>query len=211
MLNEFAFFHRTAKGLSEIQHKTHGLTQSERLVLILIDGVTPCKGLHEKLKGLPEGRFESALHSLLNRGLVKESDVPEADQHAGALDSGVVDRFLRQDPLDPITIAAQTTQIEPSSDEHPVHQSIAEEIVFRPGRVLKVDIYLPLEPLVQPVSISSGPDPELPLPILVPIKGAGRPRSGKMPAGGSKQFLAYWGFLAGMILFMVFIVLQSVS
>lgn len=41
---------RTASGMAEIRNKTHELTQSERLVRIIVDGVAPCDGLREKLK-----------------------------------------------------------------------------------------------------------------------------------------------------------------
>ena len=99
-----AIFQRTETGRSEIKNKMHGLTQSERLALIVIDGVTSYGELRQKLKGLSEDRFERALTKLLQKALVFEVLLPEAHSVAEEFDPSTIDNFLHQDPLDPVTI-----------------------------------------------------------------------------------------------------------
>ena len=82
----------------------HGLTQSERLALIVIDGVTSYGDLRQKLKGLSEERFERALTKLLHKTLIFEVLLPETDSVAEEFDASTIDNFLHQDPLDPVTI-----------------------------------------------------------------------------------------------------------
>ncbi|GIZ54095.1 hypothetical protein [Noviherbaspirillum aridicola] len=101
-----AIFQRTDSGRQEIQNKTHGLTQSERLVLIMVDGVTPCKALRTRLPVLRQDRFDRALAKLEKDSLIAEVLLPLPDQQKEELDKSVIDRFLRQDPLDPLTVLA---------------------------------------------------------------------------------------------------------
>jgi len=67
-----AIFQRTDLGRLEIREKTHGLTQSERLVLIIADGVSSYSILRVKLKSLVKERFDRALKSLCSKGLLYE-------------------------------------------------------------------------------------------------------------------------------------------
>lgn len=97
-------FQRSETGRDEIKQKTHGLTQSERLVLIMIDGVTPRAAIRAKLPSLTDERFERALRRLQEKELVLEVFMPIAGQDAETLEQSVVERFLHQDPLDPVTI-----------------------------------------------------------------------------------------------------------
>lgn len=99
-----AVFQRTESGRNEIKNKMHGLTQSERLALIVIDGVTSYGDLRAKLKGLSEERFERALSKLLHKSLIFEVLLSLDDSVAEELDSKTIDLFLQQDPLDPVTI-----------------------------------------------------------------------------------------------------------
>lgn len=101
-----AIFQRTDSGRQEIQNKTHGLTQSERLVLIMVDGVTPCKALRTRLPVLNQDRFDRALASLEKNSLIAEVLLPLGDRPTEELDKSVIDRFLQQDPLDPLTVLA---------------------------------------------------------------------------------------------------------
>ena len=99
-----AIFQRTESGRSEIKNKMHGLTQSERLALIVVDGVSTYGDLRKKLNGLSEERMERALTKLLQKNLVFEVLLSTDDAVDEEIDSKTVDRFLHQDPLDPVTI-----------------------------------------------------------------------------------------------------------
>ena len=99
-----AVFQRTESGRTEIKTKMHGLTQSERLALIVVDGVSPYTELRNKLKGLASDRFERALNNLVKKNLIFEVLLPQGDIEEETFDSETVDRFLQQDPLDPVTI-----------------------------------------------------------------------------------------------------------
>ena len=99
-----AIFQRTESGRSEIKNKMHGLTQSERLALIVIDGLSTYGDLKLKLKGLTEERFERAVLKLLHKSLIFEILLAEENAIADEFDAKTVDQFLQQDPLDPVTI-----------------------------------------------------------------------------------------------------------
>ena len=104
MFQPETLFQRSHSGRSEIYKKACGLTQSERLVLIMVDGVTPYLGLRSKMAGLTEDRIQRALHTLLEKELVHEVLLPVPDQLPEEIDKQVVDRYLLQDPLDPVTV-----------------------------------------------------------------------------------------------------------
>ena len=95
---------RTQAGRDEIYSKQAGLTQSERQVLIMIDGVTPYQGVRDKLSALTDERFERAVRALLKKELISEVFLPVAGQEAEQIETTVVARFLQQEPTDPITI-----------------------------------------------------------------------------------------------------------
>ena len=106
MFNPEAIFQRAHAGREEIHQKKRGLTQSERLVLIMIDGVSSCGAVKNKLPSLTQERFERALATLAKKELTVEVLMPLPGQQAEEVDEAVVDRFLRQDPTDPLTIIA---------------------------------------------------------------------------------------------------------
>lgn len=104
MFDPSAIFQRSHTGREEIHQKSHGLTQSERLVLIMIDGVSTYQQLRSKLPVLTDERFERALKKLHKKELALEVLMPLDDQAPEELERTVIDRFLQQDPLDPLTI-----------------------------------------------------------------------------------------------------------
>lgn len=112
MFSSSTIFQRTQAGRDEIKQKSHGLTQSERLVLIMIDGVTPFGDVRAKLPALTDERFARALERLSHKELVLEVFMPVEGQVAEELDRSVVDRFLQQDPLDPVTIIMRNPEEE---------------------------------------------------------------------------------------------------
>jgi hypothetical protein len=95
---------RTEAGRIEIHEKKSGLTQSERLVLIMIDGVANCDQVQQKLSSLTAERFSRAIKTLLKKELISEVFLQVEDQAAEEIDQSVVERYLHQDPLDPVTI-----------------------------------------------------------------------------------------------------------
>lgn len=97
-------YQRTPAGREEIHHKQAGLTQSERQVLIMIDGLTPYQGVRGKLSALVDERFERAVRALLKKELISEVFLPVAGQEAEQIEASVIDRFLQQESTDPVTI-----------------------------------------------------------------------------------------------------------
>jgi len=104
MFDPAIIFQRTQAGKDEIQQKSHGLTQSERLVLIMIDGATAYQGIRSKLPVLTDARFDRALTKLLQKDLVCEVFLPLDGVGPEEIERSVIDRFLQQDPMDPLTI-----------------------------------------------------------------------------------------------------------
>src|SRR3954447_10347598 len=100
MFDPTIIFQRTHTGRSEIYEKKCGLTQSERLVLIMIDGITSYSGVRGKLPVLAEERFRRAVNTLLTKELVSEVFMPVEGQSAEEVERTVIDRFLQQDPTD---------------------------------------------------------------------------------------------------------------
>ncbi len=95
---------RTESGRTEIYEKKKSLTQSERLVLIMIDGVSPCSDIRAKLPVLTEERLARALATLQGKDLIAEVLLPVDGELPEQLERSAVERFLQQDALDPVTI-----------------------------------------------------------------------------------------------------------
>lgn len=104
MTNPATIFQRTHAGREEIHKKSHGLTQSERLVLIMVDGVSSYMEIRAKLPVLTDERFERALQKLQLKELALEVFMPLEGQAPDELERAVIDRFLQQDPMDPLTV-----------------------------------------------------------------------------------------------------------
>lgn len=104
MTDPATIFQRTHSGREEIHQKSHGLTQSERLVLIMVDGVSSFKEIRAKLPVLTDDRFSRALQKLQAKELVLEVFMPLDGQAPDELERTVIDRFLQQDPMDPVTV-----------------------------------------------------------------------------------------------------------
>lgn len=109
-LNPALIYRRTDRGLREVYEKSHQFTQSERLVLILLDGRLSVGGLHARLPSLDGDRIERTLAKLEEAGLVEPLDVSEAELQSPSraeevmlLEPEVVAEFLEQAALDPLT------------------------------------------------------------------------------------------------------------
>jgi hypothetical protein len=97
---------RTEAGITEINSKTNRLTQSERLVLIMIDGRTDIAMLIEKLPSLSMPRVFRAIDKLQELELLSAQLIaPIGTGNANdAIPSEAVERFLQQTDLDPATV-----------------------------------------------------------------------------------------------------------
>ncbi|GAB3542595.1 hypothetical protein GCM10027343_14800 [Noviherbaspirillum agri] len=104
MFDPSVIFQRTHEGRAEIKQKSHGLTQSERLVLIMVDGVSTYQQVRDKLPSLTDDRFNRGLRKLHQKELILEVFMPTEEAEAEHLEQEVIDRFLHQDALDPVTI-----------------------------------------------------------------------------------------------------------
>jgi hypothetical protein len=105
-------YRRTDQGLREVYEKSHQFTQSERLVLILLDGRLTVAGLRERLPSLDNERIERTIVKLEEAGLVEPSDTsndppsPSRAEEVMRLEPDVVAEFLEQIELDPVTGSA---------------------------------------------------------------------------------------------------------
>ena len=169
-----AIFQRTEAGRNTIKTKAVKLTQSERLLLIIIDGATSYGVLRKEVWALSEERFDRALQTLLREALVYEVLLPVQGQKAEELDATVVDRFLQQDPLDPVTIISFDPEDEFGSDDSPitsalkaiVPEPISESIKAAPA----IEVAAPVEQVIAPVEpppLNDAVDPVIaPIPEL---------------------------------------------
>lgn len=165
-------FQRTKKGQIEIRRKSHVLTQSERLILVLADGESTYEVLRRKLGGIVERRFRLAIADLKAKGFIEErtTSAPGLNE---VLDFATLENFVRQDPLDPVTITAlklqpQMLNMPPptppssSSSSSDLGDLESSATLFVPVEAeidtsRGVDIYLPLE--LQPVQNLSAARP----------------------------------------------------
>ncbi|QDZ29830.1 hypothetical protein [Noviherbaspirillum sp. UKPF54] len=104
MFEPTVIFQRTQAGRDEIYEKQRRLTQSERLVLIMVDGTTSYQGVRNKLPVLTEERFQRALTTLHKKELILEVFLPIEGQQPEEMEQTVIDRFIQQESTDPLTI-----------------------------------------------------------------------------------------------------------
>ena len=149
-MQDTAIFQRTESGRTEIKTKMHGLTQSERLALIVIDGATPYAEMRQKLKGLTGDRFDRALTNLLKKELIIEVLLQVGDAEGDEFDSATIDKFLHQDPMDPVTIIMFDPEEELDLD-------MAEEGAVAPAPVDVKEVAHNLPPLSTPLKKSVPP------------------------------------------------------
>lgn len=102
---------RTDAGISEIYNKSNRLTQSERVVLLMIDGRADVAALIEKMPSLSMPRVFMAIRRLGELGLISERIMsPTADVPAVEIDDEIRQQFLQQTADDPITIIRAPTE-----------------------------------------------------------------------------------------------------
>jgi len=163
--NSSARLRRTQRGQQEIRHKSHVLTQSERLILVLADGYTTLDILRQKLQGVADRHFKLGIADLLAKGFVEKVVTP--NRQPEVLDAALVEPYVRQDPLDPIGIAELTLQakskkvvasMEPNKkmvgvdNQHKIAQRDKPLTDVEQGESSGVDFYLPLEASPEPTN-----------------------------------------------------------
>ncbi|MGE5649345.1 MAG: hypothetical protein ACM34A_04035, partial [Bacillota bacterium] len=90
MFEPNVIFQRTQAGRDEIYEKQRRLTQSERLVLIMVDGTTSYQGVRNKLPVLTEERFQRALTTLHKKELILEVFLPIEGQQPEEMEQTVI-------------------------------------------------------------------------------------------------------------------------
>jgi len=109
-LNVSMMYRRTDRGVREVYEKSHKFTQSERLILILLDGRLNVAGLKTRLPSLNDDRIERALRKLQDANLVEQISYPAGKGNGSvapdttSLEPEAVAHFLEQTDLDPITV-----------------------------------------------------------------------------------------------------------
>jgi len=106
-LNVSMIYQRTDRGVREVYEKSHQFTQSERLILILLDGRLNVAGLKTRLPSLNDERIERALRKLQDAELVEPLGATPRSADGpgrGQLEPEAVAQFLEQSELDPVTI-----------------------------------------------------------------------------------------------------------
>lgn len=165
MFEPSIIFQRSQEGREEIKQKSHGLTQSERLVLIMVDGVSSCEEIRRKLPALTDDRFNRALNKLQQKELVLEVFMPVEGQEAEELDRAVIDRFLQQDPLDPVTIIMLDPEEELAGITAPAARKMqSPEVAAAPMNAHSVEAeppVLPMEGAVPPPVAVNKPIPAM--------------------------------------------------
>lgn len=193
-----AIYQRTDAGRMEIQLKKQGLTQSERLVLIVVDGKAPLSELGDKLKVLDGGRISRAIDTLVGKQLIFEVLMFSPDIKVEAFDLAVIDRFLQQDPLDPVTIVSfdadyeyEELMLEPNGAADSEANSVGAVAVTQSGGSGLFDVnLLGRDGLGSGGALPSGVD------FYIPLKKAVA-TSSKMPTG----FVVATLILLGKVLF----------
>jgi hypothetical protein len=112
-LNVSMVYQRTDHGVREVYEKSHQFTQSERLILILLDGRLNVAGLKTRLPSLNDERIERALRKLQDAGLVDPMGAAPRSSEAPArrqLEPEAVAQFLEQSELDPVTMFGDTDE-----------------------------------------------------------------------------------------------------
>lgn len=119
-MNLGTLFDRTPQGLLEIRHRSRTLTQSERQVLIWVNGKRNVGELYGMSSVIRSERINLALEKLLKNGFVYEvmmaEPIGELDEEAQLLANAPseeeIENYLRKDANDPVTIMANSDYLE---------------------------------------------------------------------------------------------------
>lgn len=104
MIELSAVYQHSKEGRNEIVKKCHGLTRSERLVLIVIDGITPVDKIRDRLGAAADEAFQRAMDKLQSLGLIHEVICAPANFTYKSAPDAVDTPFPRLDALAPVTV-----------------------------------------------------------------------------------------------------------
>jgi hypothetical protein len=157
-----AVLERTDEGVQEIYRKTKRLTQSERLVLIMVDGSADVAGLLLKLPALSMPRIIMGLEKLTEMGLVSERILSPKSPSPQPLPKAAVEKFLAQNPLDPVTVvrfdegdlgpttlppdALVPEEPAPDTEPHSPARDKLDALMRNSGAVRPADLWQPVAP-----------------------------------------------------------------
>lgn len=189
MFDPSVIFQRTHEGRAEIKQKSHGLTQSERLVLIMVDGVSTYQAVRDKLPALTDDRFNRAVRKLHQKELILEVFMPTEEAEAEHLEQDVIERFLYQDALDPVTIimfdpedelagisAPAASHYKKPGDQPPVAPDVITPSIAQPvGETVAEPAPLPEVPLVTLPAAHDAMPATAPAPVSVEREGRAEP------------------------------------
>jgi hypothetical protein len=185
-----AVLERTDEGVQEIYRKTNRLTQSERLVLIMVDGSADVAGLLLKLPALSMPRVIMGLEKLQEMRLVSERILLPKAVPPQQIPKAAVEKFLAQNPLDPVTVVrfdegdlGPTTippdvrmfeELAPETEPHSPARDKLDALMRNSSAVRPADLWpAPAAPVSAPVPAPAPKlvkTPELaPAPVLVPV------------------------------------------
>lgn len=138
LLDNAMIYRRTDSGVHEVYEKSHQFTQSERLILILLDGRLDVAGVKSRLPSMSDERLARALRKLLASGLIEP--VPEDStangDGSGALQPDAIAQFLEQTELDPVTVIASADtaeELDAARRASPAAAPNRGEILVRPA------------------------------------------------------------------------------
>lgn len=156
-LNHSMIYQRTDRGVREVYEKSHQFTQSERLILILLDGRLNVAGLKTRLPSLNDERIERAMRKLQDAGLVEPlGATPRSESPGrGQLEPEAVAQFLEQSDLDPVTIFGD-------SDEAVASELVRARVEQAAAQLARESVVAPPAPPPRPKR-APAPAPEDPL------------------------------------------------
>lgn len=105
-----ATYQRSAEGRHEIVKKCCGLTQTERLALILVDGINPASEVRDRIHALNNESFRKVMDKLLSLGLICEVIEAPADLAHGQVREARLASVRVRDRLAPVTIVRNDPQ-----------------------------------------------------------------------------------------------------
>lgn len=224
-------FQRTESGSDEIRRGNVVLRHNERLVLVLIDGVTNYSQLRTKMRGLVRERFDLALSGLQEKRLIVEILFPLIDEHKDAIAPEVLVDFLKTNSQGASEDRNGASTSIDTRDPHNVHAfsgmisssgNLALSIDTRAGpssRMLNhanasgdangVDFFLPVDVSLGDIPVSSRPKTKLAnvYPKYPNGERKKRKRSKRVPVVQNRWHIYAY---SGLLLAAIFLLLYSV-
>lgn len=224
-------FQRTESGSDEIRRGNVVLRHNERLVLVLIDGVTNYSQLRTKMRGLVRERFDLALSGLQEKRLIVEILFPLIDEHKDAIAPEVLVDFLKTNSQGASEDRSGASNSIDTRDPHNVHAfsgmisssgNLALSIDTRAGpssRMLNhvnasgdangVDFFLPVDVSLGDIPASSRPKTKLAhvYPKYPNGERKKRKRSKRVPVVQNRWHIYAY---SGLLLAAIFLLLYSI-